>query len=90
MRSDLKLFNKKILYDRVITYVVITLTCVDVSVFLHVGLLVKPFAAKLAWVRSRVRMYQQMRGQRGRSFERFMAQFTLETKKKKKHLVIIF
>lgn len=49
-----------------------------VRVFLHVGFLVEPLTAKLTRVRSRVRMDQQVRGQRGRSFERFAALFAFK------------
>lgn len=38
-----------------------SITCVDVGVFFHVGLLVKSFTAVLARIRPRVRMNQQMR-----------------------------
>lgn len=54
------------------------LTRVYVRVLLHVGLLVKPFPAELTRVRPRVRVYQQMRGQRGRPLERLAALFALE------------
>lgn len=52
----------------------------DVRVLLHVGLLVKPFAAELARVRPGVRVDQQVRGQRGRPFKRFSAQLALKNK----------
>jgi len=51
---------------------------VYVRVLFHVGLLVKPFAAKLTRIRSRVGVDQQVRGQGGRPFERFAALFALE------------
>lgn len=49
-----------------------------VRVLLHVGFLMEPFAAKLARIRSRVGMDQQMRGQGGRPFERFTTLFAFE------------
>lgn len=54
------------------------LTCVNVRVLFHVRFLVETFSAKLTRIRSRVRVDQQVRGQRGRSFERFAALFTFE------------
>jgi len=51
---------------------------VDVGVFLHVRLLVEPFAAVLARVGSGVRVDQQVRGQSGRPLERLPALFALE------------
>ena len=53
------------------------ITCVDVGVFLHVGFLVKSLAAVLTGVRPRVRMDQQMGGQRRRPFKRLTALFAL-------------
>lgn len=44
---------------------------------LHVGLLMEPFATELARVRSRVRVDQQMRGQRRGPLERFTAKVAL-------------
>lgn len=49
-----------------------------VRVFLHVGLLVKPFAAELTRVWSRVGVDQQVSGQSGRPLKRFTALFTFE------------
>jgi hypothetical protein len=40
------------------------ITCMNVSVFLHVRLLVEPLAAVLARVRPRVRVDEEVRGQR--------------------------
>ena len=51
----------------------IELTRVDVGVFLHVGFLVKSFAAVLTWIRSRIRMDQKMSRQCRRPLERFTA-----------------
>lgn len=48
---------------------------------LHVGFLVKSFAAVLARVRSRVRVDQQVSGQRGRALESLAALFALLNKK---------
>ena len=45
----------------------------NVSMFLHVGFLVKPLAAVLTWIRSRVRVDKQMRGQSRGSLEAFAA-----------------
>jgi len=47
-------------------------------VFLHVGLLVEALATELAWVRSRVRVDQQVCGESGRPLERLPALLTLE------------
>lgn len=49
-----------------------------VCVLFHVGFLVKPFAAELTGIRSRVRVDQQVRRQRGRPFERLAALFAFE------------
>ena len=54
------------------------LTGVDVGVFLHVRLLMEALATELAWVRSRVRMDQQVCGECGRSLERLPALLALE------------
>jgi hypothetical protein len=54
------------------------LTGVDVGVFLHVGLLVEALATELAWVRSRVRVDQQVCGESGRPLERLPALLALE------------
>jgi len=51
---------------------------VYVRVFLHVGLLVEPLAAVLAGVGPRVRVDEQVGGQRGRPLERLPAHFALE------------
>ncbi|KAJ4449542.1 hypothetical protein ANN_00943 [Periplaneta americana] len=48
------------------------------SVLLHVGLLVEALAAELAGVRSRVRVDEQVRGQRGRALERLAALLALQ------------
>lgn len=50
----------------------------NVRVLLHVGLLVEALAAKLARVRSGVRVDQQVCGQRGRPLERLAALFALQ------------
>jgi len=47
-------------------------------VFLHVGLLVEALATELAWVRSRVRVDQQVCGESGRPLERLPALLTLQ------------
>ena len=49
------------------------LTCVYVGVFLHVGLLVEPLSAVLARVRPRVRVDEEVRGERGAPLERLAA-----------------
>ena len=49
-----------------------------IGVFLHVGLLVKPFAAVLAWIRTRVGMNEQVRGQGARPLETLAALLALE------------
>lgn len=54
------------------------LTCVDERVFLHVWLLVEPLPAVLARVGPRVRVDEQVRGQRGGALEAFAADFTAE------------
>lgn len=54
-------------------------TCVDVGVFLHIRFLVKSLAAVLAWVRPRVRVDQQVSGQRRGAFESLPAHLALET-----------
>jgi len=54
------------------------LTGVDVGVLLHVGLLVEALATELAWVRSRVRVDQQVCRESGRPLERLPALLTLE------------
>jgi hypothetical protein len=46
---------------------------VDIGVFFHVALLVKPLATIFAGKRARVRMYQHVGGEGGRTFERFVA-----------------
>lgn len=53
-------------------------TCVDESVFLHVGLLVEPLPAVLARIGPRVRVDEQVRGQRGRPLKAFAADFAVE------------
>lgn len=53
-------------------------TSVNVRVFLHVRLLVEPLAAVLAGVRPRVRVDEQMRGERGRALECLPAHLALE------------
>ena len=50
----------------------------NVSVLLHVGLLVEAFAAELARVRTRVGVDEQMCRQRGRSLEALATLATLE------------
>ena len=45
------------------------ITCVNVGVFLHVGLLVEPFPTILARVGPRVRVYEEVRGQGGAPLE---------------------
>lgn len=54
------------------------LACVDESVLLHVGLLVEPLAAVLAWIRPGVGVDEQVRRQRGRPLEAFAADFAVE------------
>lgn len=54
------------------------LTGVDVGVLLHVGLLMEALATELAWVRSRVRVDQQVCGECGRPLERLPALLALE------------
>ena len=54
------------------------LTCVDERVFLHVWLLVEPLPAVLARVGPRVRVDEQVRGQRGGALEAFAADFAAE------------
>ena len=49
------------------------LTCMDVGMLLHVRLLVKSLSTILAWVRPRVGVDQQVRGQRGAPLERLAA-----------------
>jgi len=56
----------------------LVLTGVDVGVLLHVGLLVEALATELAWVRSRVRVDQQVCRESGRPLERLPALLTLE------------
>ena len=56
----------------------VVLTCVDECVLLHVGLLMEALPAVLARVRARVRVDEQMRGQRGRALEAFPADLTVE------------
>lgn len=51
-------------------------TSVDVGVLLHVGLLMESLATVLARVGPRVRMNEEVRGQRGAPLERFSALFT--------------
>ena len=54
------------------------LTCVDEGVLLHVGFLMEALPAVLARVRARVRVDEQVRGQRGRALEAFPADLTVE------------
>lgn len=54
------------------------LTCMDVGVLFHVGLLMKPLAAVLAGIGPGVRVDQQMGGQSGRSLEALAALFAFE------------
>lgn len=56
-----------------------SLTCVDEGVFLHVRLLMEPFAAVLAWVRPRVGVDKQVSRQSWRPLETFTAYFAVET-----------
>lgn len=53
-------------------------TCVDVGVFLHIRFLVKPLPAELAGVRPRIRVDEQVSGQRRGAFESLPAHLTLE------------
>lgn len=65
------------------------LACVDERVFLHVGLLMEPLAAVLAGVRPRVRVDEQVRGQRGGALEGFATHLALEALfliKRRKHV----
>lgn len=55
-----------------------SLTCVNVGVLLHVRLLVEALAAELAGVRPRVRVDEQVGGQRGRALEGLAAHPALE------------
>jgi hypothetical protein len=52
----------------------------NVSVFLHVRLLVEPLAAVLARVRPRVRVDEEVRGQRRTPLETFATLITLKSK----------
>ena len=54
------------------------LTGMDVGVLFHVRLLVEALAAELAGVGPRVRVDEQVRGQRGGALEAFAADFTAE------------
>jgi hypothetical protein len=51
---------------------------VDIGVFFHVALLVKPLATIFAGKRARVRMYQHVGGEGRRTFERFVALLTFK------------
>lgn len=50
----------------------------DERVLLHVGLLVEPLAAELAWVGPGVGVDEQVRGQRGRPLEAFATDLAVE------------
>ena len=56
----------------------LVLTRVDVGVFLHVRLLVKSLATILARVGTRVRMYQEVSGQRRTALESFATLFAIK------------
>lgn len=62
-----------------IVHCVLCLTCVYESVFLHVRLLVKPFATVLAGVRSCVRVDEEVSGQGGRALKDLPAHFATKT-----------
>ena len=49
----------------------------DVRVLFHIGLLMEPLAAILAWIRPSVRMYEQMGAEGARTLERLAALLAL-------------
>lgn len=62
--------------------IVLKLTGMNVRVFLHVRLLMKPLAAVLAGIRSGVGMDQKVGAESARTFEGFSALFALQQNKK--------
>lgn len=54
-------------------------TCMNVSMFLHIRLLVESLSAVLTRIRPRIAVDEQVGGEGGRAFEALSTLFTLET-----------